>query len=92
VIQTDISDRDLERLESVADELHRAGRNDEAETLLRAYLLLEELVYASDLIPPDEDNDPEFNDAMEAAERDIQTGRLIPHDEVERRLWALDDG
>ena len=85
-----VNEQDLVRLGSLLDELIRAGRTEEAEAVARVYALVQELVLA-DLFPALDDNDPEFARMMDEAERDIQMGRLIPHDEIVRRLQAPGD-
>ena len=55
----------------------------------RAFVILSEIV-GPQVSDADEDLNSEFVRDMEEAERDVAAGRLIPHDEVMRRLQALD--
>ena len=87
---TALSERDLEHLWSLLEELDRAGRTEEATAVARAYAVVQELVFPDLMAVPDDD-DEEFARSMDAAERDIASGNLIPHDEVVRRLQALGD-
>ena len=82
---------DLDRLLAIAQELHDAGRIEEGAALARAFALLSELA-GPEISDADDDLDPEFIRDMEEAERDIAAGRLIPHEDVVRRLEALGDG
>jgi hypothetical protein len=84
-----VSDTDLSHVLALLLELQQAGRTDEAATLARVYSTLQAIVLAEFEI---DDDDPELVRQMEEAERDIAAGRLIPHEEVLRRLQALDDG
>jgi hypothetical protein len=84
-----VSDADLSHVLALLLELQQAGRTDEAATLARVYSTLQAIVLAEFEI---DDDDPELVRQMEEAERDIAAGRLIPHEEVLRRLQALDDG
>jgi predicted transcriptional regulator len=88
---TALTDTELEHLVSLAAELDRAGRADEAAAVARAYVALIEMV-VPDVSDRDADLDAEFVRDMEEAEREIAAGRLVPHDEVIRRLPFLRDG
>ena len=87
---TPVTDQDIDILRALLMELHTAGRTEDAAALVRIHTLVCDVACA-DGCPEDED-DPEFVLLMEAAERDIAAGRLIPHDDVVRRLQAIDDG
>ena len=87
---TTLSELDLEHMWSLLVELDRAGHTEEARALARAYAVAQEVVYA-DLLAALDDDDPEFVRVMDAAERDIAANRLIAHDDVVRRLQALED-
>ena len=84
-----VSATDLSHVLSLLLEFQEAGRTDEAAALARVYSTLQAIALAEFDV---DDDDPEFVHQMEEAERDIAEGRLIPHDEVLRRLQALDDG
>ncbi|MGH2584726.1 MAG: hypothetical protein ACRDJE_07405 [Dehalococcoidia bacterium] len=86
-----MSDTDLDHLERVLMELHEAGREEEAAALARLFSVAQG-IYIAEHFPDLDDDDPEFVQMMEDAERDIAAGRLIPHGEVVRRLQALDNG
>jgi hypothetical protein len=83
-----ISEADLDVLAGLLDELGRAGRIEEGRAVARAYAALSELLYPELGLP---ENDPELAAMLEQADRDIEAGNLIPHEEVVRRLQALDD-
>jgi hypothetical protein len=80
---------DLDRLVAITHELHDAGRIEEAAALARAFAALSDLS-GPEISDADEDLDPEFIREVEEAEKDIAAGRLIPHEDVVRRLAALD--
>lgn len=86
-----ITSDDLDRLRDLFDEMLDAGREREAESITHAYFTLLDLLYPDPTngLP---DDDPELAEMLDAAERDIESGNLIPHEEVLRRLKALDDG
>ena len=86
---TQVSEADLEVLRSMLEELGRAGRMEEGQSLARAYAALQEIVHGELLDVPDDD--PDFIAMMETAEEDIAEGRLIPHDEVLQRYQTLND-
>ena len=89
MITTELSYEDLECLRELMLELHEAGRMKEARSLERIRALIEGLVAeAMGLDTGTGEDDPEFMAAMEEAEADIAAGRLIPHEEVERRWRA----
>jgi hypothetical protein len=81
--------QDLEHLMTLLDELDAAGRVEEAKSVARAYAALSVEVYPELLDLPDDD--PEFVRDMEEAEQDFVEGRWSTHEEVMRRLRAVDD-
>ncbi len=81
---------ELNHLLSLALELHEAGRLEGGAAVARAFVLLREMIQP-ERSDADADLDPEFIRDMEEAEEDIAAGRLIPHEDVMRRLQALDD-
>ncbi len=86
---TTVTWEDIEYLRSLLRELTEAGRKDEAAKVLRIHSIVQSIYMAENF--DDEEDDPDFIRQMEEAERDIAEGRLIPHEEVVRRLQALDD-
>jgi hypothetical protein len=89
---TGVTFDDLSRLGDLMMALHEAGHIDEANKVAEAYTALQGVFIAEHFPWLDDDDDPEFLRQMEEAEQDIAAGRLIPHDEVMRKLRALDDG
>ena len=85
-----VTEQDLDHLRSLPWELHTAGRIEEAAAVPRAHAVVQEIVSAN-LFGALDDDHPEFVRMMDAAERDVAEGRLIPHEEVGRRLRALGD-
>ncbi|MGH2584550.1 MAG: hypothetical protein ACRDJE_06515 [Dehalococcoidia bacterium] len=83
-----ISEADLDVLADLLDELGRAGRIEEGRAVARAYAALTEILYPEPGLPED---DPELAAMLDEAERDFEAGIFIPHEEVVRRLQALDD-
>ena len=81
---------DLDRLQGLVVELRRAGRIEEAEAVARAHAVVQEMIYFELFPITDDESDPEFACMMEEAEQAIEQGRLIPHEEVLRRLQASD--
>ena len=85
-----VSETDLVHLGVLLDELHSAGRVAEAAAVARVYSVVQGMLIAE--LEGDLDDDaPEFVRMMEAAEADIATNRLIPHEDVVRHLQALGD-
>lgn len=84
-----VNDADLDLLLTLLEELTNAGRIEEGRSVARAYTALMTMLYPELTEVPE--NDPEFIASMEAAERDFAEGRWIPHDEVIKRLQALDN-
>lgn len=82
---------DLERLRELMMELHEAGRLEESHLVARAHAVMEG-VYTTENFPWLDDDDPEFDRQMEEAERDFAEGRWIPHEEVVRKLRAIENG
>ncbi len=83
-----LTERDIDHLLSLLGELTWAGRTDEATTIARLYTLACSVLYP-DLFD-DEDEGEELARALEEAERDFEAGRCTPHEDVVRRLQALD--
>lgn len=81
----------LDHLRDLMIELHDAGRMDEATAVALAHAALQEIYIRENFPGLDDDEDPEFIAAMEAADRDIAEGRTVPHEDVMRNLMALDD-
>lgn len=86
---TTLTEQDIEHLQALLMELTEAGRSEEAVSLARVHAVVCSMVYA-DLFAGDED-DEELAAELEEAERDYEAGRTIPHEEMLRRLQALDD-
>lgn len=89
MVISNATEQDLIHLQSLLIELHNAGREDEAQSVARAYSVLQASVHGEDF-EGDED-DPEFVESMRQADEDVKAGRLKPHDEVAHRLLAPDD-
>lgn len=81
----------LDHLRDLMLELHGAGRVDEAASVALAHAALQEIYIRENFPGLDDDDDPEFISAMEAADRDIAEGRTIPHEDVMRQLMGLAD-
>jgi signal transduction histidine kinase len=86
-----ITDADLDRMQNLIHELIQAGRMDEAESMVRALMALQQLLYP-ELMPGLPEDDPELIEMLEEAERDIRAGNVIPHEQVLPKLRALADG
>ena len=86
---TTLTEQDVDFLRSLLQELIDTGRKEEAASIARVHAAVCEIVFA-DLLALDEDDD-ELAEALGEAERDYYAGRTIPHEEVVRRLQALDD-
>jgi hypothetical protein len=92
MIATELTYEDLECLRDVLVELHLAGRTKEVESLHRIHGAIEYIIAeAAGLDMGTGEDDPEFVAAMEQAERDYAEGRWLRHEDVMRRLRALDD-
>jgi len=92
MIATELTFDDLDCLGELMMELHEAGRTEEAHSLARIYSTIQGIVAeAEGLDMGTGEDDPEFVAAMERAERDYADGRWLAHDDVMRRLRALDD-
>lgn len=87
---TALTDVEMDHLVALAKEFDQAGKTNEAAALVRAYLVLTERA-GPVLSDRDEELGPQFIRDMEEAERNVAAGRLIPHEDVMRRLLALDD-
>ena len=83
-----VSATDLSHILSLLLDFQDAGRTGESAALARVYSTLQVIALTEFEL---DDDDPELMRQMEEAERDIAEDRLIPHDEVLRRLRALDD-
>lgn len=86
---TAATERDLEHLQGLIEQLDAAGRVDDARSVARAYAALSAEVYPDLLDLPDDD--PEMVEMLEASEQDFAEGRWSTHEEVMRRMQALDD-
>ena len=91
MIATELTYDDLECLRDLLVELHEAGRAKEVESLVRIHAAMQDIVAeAMGLDTGTGEDDPEFVAAMERAERDYAEGRTLAHEDVMRRLRALD--
>ena len=86
---TTLTEQDVDYLRTLLGELIDAGRKEEAASIARVHAVVCEIVYA-DILAGDEE-DEELAREYEEAMRDLEAGRLIPHEEVVRRLQALHD-
>lgn len=91
---TSVTYEDLARLGDLMVALNEAGRAAEANTILQAYLVVQDLFFAEHFPWFEDDTDPEFVRQMEESERDYAEGRwsILTHEEVTRRLQARQDG
>ena len=86
---TTVTEDDLHHLRAIMFELLEAGRKDELAALARVHAVIQEIILTE--FYEDDDDDPEFAQDMEEAERDFAEGRWIPHEEMVRRLEAFGD-
>lgn len=83
-----VDEDDMYRLRDLMIEFAGAGRMDDAHLMARLHAIVTGILYPYEV--EEAEADEEFVRSFEQAERDIAEGRLIPHEEVMRRLGTLD--